>query len=263
MEKQKQIGIIPARMAASRFYGKPLFPILGIPMLGHVVERARLYKGWDALLLATCDKEIEEYGKSLDIPVIMTSDKHTRALDRVAEAIEKCSIAVSDNDIIVNVQGDEPLLIPDMLKVTINPMIDNKEVNGTILSMDIMHEKEYHDPNILKIIHNIKGDVLYTSRSPIPYSKTFNHKIGAKKIFGLFGFKWSYLKIFNQLKESPLEIAESCDSNRLYDNGMTQRIAQYPYVDTCAVDVPEDVKGVEELITKDKYWERYNEKYNQ
>jgi 3-deoxy-manno-octulosonate cytidylyltransferase (CMP-KDO synthetase) len=258
MTDPKILGFIPARMKSSRFYGKPLFPILGIPMLGHVIERARMYKGWDRLFLTTCDKEIEEYGVSLNIPVIMTSDKHSRALDRIAEAVEKSEILLSDDDIIVNVQGDEPLLVPDMIKATINPMIQEQDVNGTILSINIIHEEQYCDPNVLKIIHNLKGDILYTSRSPVPYCETFNSEIGAKRIFGLFGFKWGYLKMFNTLDESPLEILESCDSNRLYDNGYTQRIAPFPYFNSYAVDVPDDIQKVEILMKKDKYWKMYN-----
>lgn len=260
MDKPKILGFIPARMGSSRFYGKPLFPILGIPMLGHVIERARMYNNWDKLFLTTCDKEIAQYGASLNIPEIMTSDKHSRALDRIAEAVEKCGLSVSDNDIIVNVQGDEPLLVPDMIKAIIDPMIEEKEVDGTILSIDIIHEEQYRDPNVLKIIHNLKGDILYTSRSPVPYCETFNSEIGAKRIFGLFGFKWGYLKTFNNLNESPLEIYESCDSNRLYDYGYTQRIAPFPYFDSYAVDVPNDIQKVEALMKKDKYWKMYNGK---
>ena len=246
-------------MGSSRFYGKPLYPILNMPMLGHVINRAKMYNNWDRLFLTTCDNEIESYGESLNFPVIMTSNEHSRALDRIAEAVEKCNFPISNNDIIVNVQGDEPLLAPDMINAVIDPLINDSKVDGTILSIDIIDEKQYYDPNVLKIIHNIKGDILYTSRSPIPYSKEFNSNIGAKRIFGLFGFKWGYLKMFNKLKESPLEISESCDSNRLYDNGYTQRIAPYPYFDSYAVDVPEDIDQVEHIMKKDKYWGEYND----
>ena len=89
MDKVRIIGYIPARMGSSRFFGKPLHPILGIPMIGHVIERARMFKKWDHLYLTTCDKEIAEFGESVGISVIMTSDSHVRALDRIAEAVEK------------------------------------------------------------------------------------------------------------------------------------------------------------------------------
>ena len=139
--------------------------------------------------------------------------------------------------------------------ISISHTIDYK---GTILSIDIIDEEQYRDPNVLKIIHDLKGDILYTSRSPVPFCETFNSNIGAKRIFGLFGFKWGYLKMFNRLDESPLEIIESCDSNRLYDNGYTQRIVPFPYINSYAVDVPEDIQKVEIIMKKDKYWKLYN-----
>ncbi len=152
----KIFGFIPARMASSRFPGKPLFPILGMPMAEHVIHRARMYKKWDGLFLTTCDNEIKDFGKSVNIPTIMTSDKHTRALDRITEAVTKCGIKVDDNDIILNVQADEPMMHPEMIEASIKPMLEDKNVNGTILAMHIIDEEQFLDPNILKIIHNKK-----------------------------------------------------------------------------------------------------------
>ncbi|MBI9033207.1 MAG: 3-deoxy-manno-octulosonate cytidylyltransferase [Bacteroidales bacterium] len=253
----KIFGFIPARMASSRFPGKPLYPICGMPMAEHVVHRARMYKKWDGLFLTTCDKEIQQFGESIDIPTIMTSDLHTRALDRIAEAVIKCGVPIDDNDIVLNVQADEPMLHPEMIDATIQPMIDNPVVMGTILAMDIVEEEQFLDPNILKIIHKKNGDILYTSRSPIPYCKEFSPELGAKRIYGIFGFRWHFLKTFTSLEESPLELVESCDSNRLYDNGFTQRIAPYPYLKSFAVDAPEDIIKVEMNIKNDPYYESY------
>ncbi len=253
----KIIGVIPVRMGSSRFPGKPLFNIAGMPMLEHVWHRSKMYKKWDKLFLATCDVEIKEFADSKNIPCIMTSDKHERALDRVAEAIEKSDFKINADDIVLNVQGDEPMMRPDMITSTVQPMLDNVEVNGVVLSMPIVDEEQFNDPNILKIIHNIKGDVLYTSRAPIPYCKEWSLDIGAKRIYGIFGFRWSFLKKFTKMSESPLELVESCDSNRLYDNGLTQRVALYPYVDSFSVDVPGDAKKVESYLELDPYWNQY------
>lgn len=253
----KIFGFIPARMASSRFPGKPLFPICGMPMAEHVIHRARMYKHWDGLFLTTCDTEIEELGKALDIQTIMTSNKHTRALDRIAEAVEKCGMKICDEDIIINVQADEPMMHPEMIDATIKPMIDDPEVNGTILAMHITEEEQFLDPNVLKIIHKKNGDILYTSRSPVPYCKNFTSELGAKKIYGIFGFRWHFLKTFTNMEESPLELVESCDSNRFYDNGYTQRIAPYPYIKSFAVDAPEDIEKVESHIKNDPYYEIY------
>jgi len=253
----KIIGVIPVRMGSSRFPGKPLFPIAGMAMLEHVWHRSRMYKNWDELLLATCDIEIKEFADSKNIPCVMTSDKHERALDRVAEAIEKSEFEVNADDIVLNVQGDEPMMRPDMITATVQPMLDDVNVNGVVLSMPIVDEAQFNDPNTLKIIHNIKGDILYTSRAPIPYCKEWSLDIGAKRIYGIFGFRWHFLKKFTKIPESPLELVESCDSNRLYDNGLTQRVALYPYVDSFAVDVPKDAEKVEAYLKNDPYWNSY------
>jgi 3-deoxy-manno-octulosonate cytidylyltransferase (CMP-KDO synthetase) len=254
----KIIGVIPVRMGSSRFPGKPLFRIAGMPMLEHVWHRAKMYHDWDELFLATCDDEIKEFADSKKIPCIMTSNKHERALDRVTEAVEKSDFIIKDNDIVLNVQGDEPMIRPDMITATVQPMLNDAEVNGVVLSMPITDEEQFNDPNTLKIIHNIKGDILYTSRAPIPYCKEWSPNIGAKRIYGIFGFRWNFLQKFTQIPESPLEIVESCDSNRLYDNGLTQRVAFYPYIDSFAVDTPEDAVKVEKYIKNDPYWVKYN-----
>ena len=166
---------------------------------------------------------------------------------------------INEDDIVLNVQGDEPMMRPDMITATVQPMIDNADVNGVVLSMPIIDEAQFNDPNTLKIIHNIKGDILYTSRAPIPYCKEWSLDIEAKRIYGIFGFRWGFLRKFTKMPESPLELVEACDSNRLYDNGLTQRVALYPYVDSFAVDTPEDARKVEKHIKSDHFWNKYNE----
>ena len=123
--------------------------------------------------------------------------------------------------------------------------------------MPIIDEAQFRDPNTLKIIHDLNGDILYTSRSPIPYCKTFSPELGARRIYGIFGFRWHYLKKFTRLPESPLELNEMCDSNRFYDHGLTQRIAPYPYIDSFSVDVIEDARKVEVYMKKDPLFEKY------
>jgi len=253
----KIFGFIPARMASSRFPGKPLYPVINMPMVEHVIHRAEIFNKWDGLYLTTCDREIREFAESIGTSVIMTSNKHSRALDRVAEAATKCGQNIGDNDIVLNVQGDEPMLHPEMIDATIKPMIDDPEVMGTVLAMHIIDENQFFDPNTLKIVHNKKGDILYTSRSPVPYCEKFSPELKARRIYGIFGFKWHFLKTFTNMDESPLELTESCDSNRLYDNGYTQRIAPYPYIKSFAVDIPEDIVKVEKYIKNDPYWRKY------
>jgi len=253
----KTIGIVPARMAASRFPGKPLHNICGRPMLEHCFLRARLYEGWDGLFIATCDEEIRQFGAARSFPVIMTADTHTRALDRVAEAAETCGINISADDIVVCVQGDEPLLGPDVIEAVIRPLKEDDDINGTMLAVPIIDEKTFLNPDIVKIVHDIKGDVLYTSRSPIPYCKEFSAEPGALRVGGIFGFRRKFLKWFTSTPESPLEISESCDSNRICDNGFRQRIAPVPYRAYVSVDSPQDIALVEAVIKDDPLWGRY------
>ena len=254
----KIIGFVPARMAASRFPGKPLFPICGRPMLEHVFERAQMFDGWDGLYLATCDKEIQDFGASKGYPVIMTADSHTRALDRVSEAADNCGQGIGDEDIVVCVQGDEPMMRPDMISTVVKPLLDNDDVSGTVLAMNIVDEEVFNNPDIVKIVHDLKGDVLYTSRSPVPYCKgAFSEAHGAKRIYGIFAFRWRFLKWFTETPESPLEITEACDSNRICDHGGGQRIAPYPYIPSFSVDSPADRDKVELYMENDPLWNSY------
>jgi 3-deoxy-manno-octulosonate cytidylyltransferase (CMP-KDO synthetase) len=250
-------GFVPARMAASRFPGKPLHPIAGRPLLEHCFLRARLYDRWDGLYICTCDEAIRAFAVAKGYPVVMTANTHTRALDRVAEAAQKCGTKVTRDDIVVCVQGDEPLLGPDMIAAVVKPFYDDPAVEGTILSVPIADEETFLNKDIVKLVHDMKGDVLYTSRNPIPWSKKFPPAAGAKRVGGIFGFRWHMLKWFTELPESPLEIAEACDSNRICDNGRRQRIAPAPDRPYVSVDSPEDIARVEAVIRKDTLWGKY------
>jgi len=253
----KVFGFVPARMAASRFPGKPLHPILGRPLLEHCFERAKLYGRWDGLFLCTCDEEIRAFSESKNYPVIMTADTHTRALDRVAEAAEKCGVGVAEDDIVVCVQGDEPLLGPDVIEAVVEPFKKDAAVRGTMLAVPIVDEETFLNSDIVKIVHDMSGDVLYTSRAPIPYAKEFSPALGAKRVGGIFGFRWEFLKWFTAQQESPLEQAEACDSNRICDNGHRQRIAPVPYRPYVSVDSPEDIARVEAVMENDALWGKY------
>jgi len=253
----KVIGIVPARMAASRFPGKPLHSICGRPMVEHVFCRAAIFPKWDGLYLATCDSEIFDYGQSKGWPTLMTSNQHSRALDRVAEAADICGQPLEEDDVVVCVQGDEPMLHPDMISESIRPLQEDAKVPCTVLAMAIVSEEQYRNPDTVKIIHDIRGDVLYTSRSPVPYCKQFTPELGARRIYGIFAFRWYFLKIFTGMTQSPLELAESCDSNRILDNGYRQRIAPYAYTPSFSIDRPSDADMVEKQILLDPLWGKY------
>ncbi len=255
----RKIGIIPARMAASRFPGKPLYNIIDRPMLSHVYGRASLYQSWDHLSIATCDDEIAEYASKNAYNFTMTSSKHTRALDRVAEAVEKITeFEVSDDDIIINVQGDEPMIHPDMFDILIEPLLKHSHIHATILAMLIEEEEIWRNPDTVKLIYNEKGEVLYTSRAAIPFNNNrFTKEMQARRIYGLFAFKWKYLKQFSAHSETRLEKLESCDSNRVFEMDFSQYIAPYPFIKSYSVDNVKDIELVEANIKQDKYWGTY------
>jgi len=255
----KIIGIIPARMAASRFPGKPLFNIIDRPMIAHVWGRAKLYDKWDHLSIATCDQEIVDVANQNDYKYIMTGNHHTRALDRVAEAVTKIEdFEVDDDDIVINVQGDEPMLHPEMFEALIEPMLKHEHIKGTILGMLIEEEEIWRNPDTVKLIHNDNWEVLYTSRAPIPYNKNeFSIELGSRRIYGLFAFRWKYLKLFAAHEETRLEKLEACDSNRILDMDFRQYVAPYPFVRSYSVDNLADINIVEAHIKNDKYWGKY------
>ncbi len=255
----KLIGIIPARMAASRFPGKPLHNIVDRPMISHVWGRANLFKNWDHLSIATCDKEIYNFCTRNNYKCYMTSSHHTRALDRVFEAVSKINdLEVSEDDIIVNVQGDEPMIHPDMFQTLINPILKNKNINATILGMLIEEEDIWRNPDTVKIISNSLDEILYTTRSPVPYNNNiFSKDIEARRIYGLFAFKYKFLKLFSSHSQTRLEKLESCDSNRTLDMSFRQYVAPYKFIKSYSVDSFDDIKKVESYIVKDKYWGKY------
>jgi 3-deoxy-manno-octulosonate cytidylyltransferase (CMP-KDO synthetase) len=254
----KIIGVVPARMAASRFPGKPLFPIHGKPMIEHVFLRAQMYKGWDELVLATCDDEIEQFAKQKGFAVAMTGHHHTRALDRVAEAVQRLNTDIADSDIVVCVQGDEPMMRPDMIDAVIAPLKADASIPATILAMHITDKALWLNPDTVKLIHNAAGEVLYTSRAPVPYCKgEFSPELMARRIYGIFAFRWKYLKAFTEHEETRLEELEACDSNRILDMSFRQYIAPYPYVESFSVDSPSDIGLVEKHMAADQYWQQY------
>ena len=156
------ISIIPARMGSSRFPGKPMKHILDIPMIGHVYKRVKMNKTLSEVYVATCDKEIFEYVESIGGKAVMTSERHERCTDRCAEAMLKVEEQAGKKcDIMVVVQGDEPLTFPQMIDEAIEPMLKDKSLNITNLVADMDTEKEFNNPNevrwlwILIIMHYI------------------------------------------------------------------------------------------------------------
>jgi 3-deoxy-manno-octulosonate cytidylyltransferase (CMP-KDO synthetase) len=241
------LALIPARMDSSRFPGKPMANILGKPMIGHVYERVSECDVLTKTVVATCDKEILEYIESIGGQAIMTSKHHERASDRCAEALgylEK--VDGIQYDIIVMVQGDEPMTNPNMITEAVSPMIKDQNILVTNLLGDIGSIEEFEDKNCIKVVCDLNSDALYFSREPIPTGSKVD-VIPMKKQVCIIPFRREFLFKYTALESTPLEIAESIDMMRILEHGLKVRMVRTKYV-SHAVDTKEDLKEVERLM---------------
>lgn len=248
----KIVAIIPARMAASRFPGKPLAAILGLPMIEHVRRRVSLCDTLDEVIVATCDEAIKNVVEAAGGRVVMTSDTHERCTDRIAEA----AIPVNA-DIVINVQGDEPLVMPEMMNEVTRPLLEDSDLLSVNLVTRIVNQKEFNDPNACKVVTNRLGDLLYISREPIPSRKKAdtNDYIKLKQL-GIIAFRSDFLQVFTKLKPTPLERIESVDMMRAVEHGYRVKIVETKGR-LIGVDVPEDIKRVEDFLATDSLIQKY------
>lgn len=245
----KILAIIPARMASSRFPGKPMMPILGKPMIGHVYEKVSKSLFLNKVAVATCDQEIKEYIESIGGAAIITSDKHERASDRCAEALLK--IETTDNvkyDIVVMVQGDEPMIHSDMIDQAVAPMLKNSEINVVNLMSQILMEADIQDRNCIKVVFDSKKDALYFSREPIPTRINLPDFKMYKQVC-VIPFKRDFLIEYTNLSPTPLELAESVDMMRILEHGFKVRMEETFY-ETQAVDTQDDLIKVEKIMRR-------------
>ncbi len=248
----KIAAIIPARMGSTRFPGKPLAKICGIPMIEHVRRRVSLCKKLDNVLVATCDKEIYSIVISNGGQACMTSNKHERCTDRIAEASKDI-----DADIVINVQGDEPMIMPNMIDKIIEKFV-NKEISCVNLISQIRNQSEFKNPNIIKTVIDQNGCVLYFSRSPIP--SKWNNEFNYYKQLGIIGFNKDLLLNFYNLKPTPLEIIESVDMLRLLEHGYSINTS-ISNSTSYSVDTIEDLNKVDNLMKEDVLYKKYSDEY--
>ena len=244
----KIIGIIPARMASTRFPGKPLAEINGMPMIGHVYKRSKNSQILDEVYVATCDQEIYEYIESINGKAIMTAESHERASDRSAEALDIIE-KQNDNkiDIVVMIQGDEPMIHPEMIDLSVQPLLTENNIDAVNLMAKINSDNEWNDPNEIKVVVDKNSNALYFSREPIPSNKKYDGKITAFKQVCIIPFTRLGLKKYLSLPETDLEIIESIDMNRILENGGIVRMVLTAH-ETFAVDTPEDLEKVKKLL---------------
>jgi 3-deoxy-manno-octulosonate cytidylyltransferase (CMP-KDO synthetase) len=252
----KIIGIIPARMAATRFPNKPMANIDGMPMIGHCYFRSKMCTSLDEVYVATCDHEIYEYIINVGGKGIMTSDVHERATERTAEAllnIEK--ISKITYDIVVMIQGDEPLIDPNMINESIKPILNDDNVVSNLMT-PLNNIEEAKNTNFVKVVTDIKGKALYMSREPIPSPSKYNEQINYYRQLGLIAFSRDAILNFVSLPTTRLEIIESVDMNRLLEHQIPIQMSITNY-EADSVDTLEDLKRVETKMKVDKLYNKY------
>ena len=252
----KAIGIIPARLAASRFPGKPLAPILGMPMVGHCYHRTRLASGLDAAYVATCDQEIADYVEGIGGHAVMTSMTHTRASTRTAEALEIIEKNTKESfDVVVMVQGDEPLITPETIAETLchfeDPMVEIVNIMSPLGSLDA-----FVDKNNVKVVVDQNNNALYFSREPIPSPWRGWEHLTRFMQTGIIAFRRDALLRFNAMHETPLEQFESVDMNRVLETGGHIRMVAINAF-TIGVDTPEELTQAEIYLRDDPTTLRY------
>lgn len=241
--------IIPARLGSSRFPNKPLAPILGTPMVELVHRHACLVPGVDTVAVASCDQQIVDLIEDAGGIAVMTSESHQRATDRSAEAVRALEIDRGRNyDIILMLQGDEPAISPQQMSQVVDVMAADPSIQVANLLGRITSDREFHDPNCIKVVTSLGGDAVYFSRLPIPHGSSFEDPAVGKQVCAI-GFRRDYLMEYLQLEPTPLEVLESIDMLRILQHGESVRMVRTTQP-TQSVDVPEDIPLAEALLER-------------
>ncbi len=252
----KSIAIIPVRMAASRFPGKPMAKILGVPMIGHCYFRTKLCPELAQTYVATCDEEIADYVRSIGGKAVMTSSSHNRASDRTAEAMMKIEAETGGKtDIIIMVQGDEPLILPETIS-KIPPHFADGEVNIVNIASRLRSREQFEDRNNVKVVMNQRGDAMYFSREPIPSSYRGAENLPMYMQVGVIAFRRDALVKFNSMPETKLEQIESVDMNRVLETGGNIRMVMSEAINI-GVDTPQELEDVAALMKDDPIFPEY------
>ena len=253
----KSIAIIPARMASSRFPGKPMAKIHGMPMIGHCYLRTRMCNDLLETYVATCDQEIYDYVSSIGGKAVMTSDKHQRASDRAAEAMLKIEEEIKSKvDIVVMVQGDEPMVTPHMIRQAVAPLKEDPSIQVVNLMARMKTVGEFEDPNEVKVVVDPQSDAIYFSREPIPSRKKGAVDVPMLKQVCIIPFRRDFLLKFNKLEPTPLEVIESVDMMRVIEHGYKVRMV-LSREETLSVDTAGDLARAEKAMEKDELMKAY------
>ena len=238
------LGVLPARWGSSRFPGKPLHLIAGKPLIQHVWERCKRCSKLDELIVATDDDRILQAVDAFGGKAVMTSNAHPTGTDRIAEALATIPAATH----VVNIQGDEPLIDPDLIDrlasaISADPSLDMATAANPLDPSD----PAVHDPNVVKVVTALDGRALYFSRSPIPFFRNAVDGLPVLRHKGIYAYSRSFLERFVSWPPSPLELAESLEQLRALENGASIMVIQTD--DTSpGVDTPAQAIEIERIL---------------
>lgn len=239
----KAIVVIPARYASTRLPGKPLAEIAGKPLIQHVYERATQARGIAAVVVATDDERIRDAVTAFGGTAMMTAVTHRTGTDRVAEVA-----SAYDADVVVNVQGDEPLIPPTVIEQVAAALHDGEEASMASVMTRVRSLEERESPNVVKVVTDQHGYALYFSRYPIPYVRDAGTEYMPFKHLGIYAYRNDFLHRFTQLDSTPLENLEKLEQLRALENGYRIRMIETDY-DPVSVDTPEDLEQVRKRIS--------------
>jgi len=237
----KFLGVIPARYASTRLEGKPLSDISGHSMIEWVYKRA-LLSNLDLVVVATDNQLIYDKVKSFGGEVVMTSKDHPNGTSRIAEVAK----IYDDFDVIINIQGDEPLIEKDMINSLITPFLNDLDLKMATLKHKIDEIEEVENPNNVKVITTKDDYAIYFSRSPIPYPRELNINNYFKHV-GIYGYTRSFVIKYSQMAPTTLEISESLEQLRVLENGYKIKVLETPYK-IVGVDTKEDLEKVRKIV---------------
>ncbi len=244
-------AVIPSRYGSTRFPGKPLALVAGTPLLKRVVDRIRSVSGLKSILVATDHSEIKSLCEKINVEVMMTDSDLESGTDRIYQALLKTQNKISSDDVVINVQGDEPLIPAAWIEKMISLFQSDEKIKILTLAHKLTQE-ELANLNSVKVIVNKKNQALYFSRFPIPHSRDITNPPISLKHVGIYGYRWSTLESFCRTPVSDLEKAESLEQLRALDMGISIHVMTVEG-STQGVDVPEDIPKVEKILKMGGY----------
>lgn len=243
MEKTlKIIGVIPARYKSSRFPGKPLVDICGKPMIWWVYQQAMKVHEFYKVYVATDDERIKAACDEHNMNVIMTSDRHQTGSDRVAEVASKV-----EGDLFINIQGDEPVINPEMIQEVISIFFEDETVTFGSLKKEITDPEEIRAASTVKVVTDQKGDAMYFSRSVIPSNIKDGQMARVFRHVGIYAYKREFLEAFSKMTQTELELGEGIEPLRAMERGYKMRLKETKH-SSIGVDLPEHIEKVERVI---------------